>query len=66
MENKKKHIDYAKLLSTPREMCKECYEWLTQEDVGEHDTPHCTRSGDYECGDYLTYFRDDCPYQLIQ
>ena len=65
METQKQQIDYAKLLSTPREMCKECYNWLTQEDVSENDLPHC-ECGEYESHNYLIYLRDDCPHQLIQ
>lgn len=46
--------------SIPRELCKKCYNWYTQEDVGEHDIPHCINS-DYCCSDYLRKYRNDCP-----
>lgn len=63
MELDRKNLDYAEKLSTPREQCKTCYEWLTQECVGKNDSPHCTRS-DYECRYYLDGSIDECPFYL--
>lgn len=31
-------------LSEPRELCKHCYNWLTQEDVGFNSFPGCSES----------------------
>lgn len=57
--------DIAKLLSTPRELCKTCYNWCTQEDVGEHDWPQCSEAFDWDCYWYLTRKNDTCPKHLI-
>lgn len=62
METDRKNLDYVEK-NTPREQCKTCYEWLTQEDVGFNDIPHCTRS-DYECKWYLNGSMDECPFYL--
>lgn len=53
-------------LSEQRELCKECYNWLTQEDVGEFDFPHCSCSDDYDCNRYMYGLCDECPKRLIQ
>ena len=61
MKKLKKEIkDNTLMLSTPRELCKECYNWLTQEDVGFYDIPHCSED-DLECRWYLCGDREDCP-----
>ena len=59
MTNEEKILELPKT-SIPRELCKKCYDWCTQEDVGYHDIPHCINS-DYCCHDYLLHLRDDCP-----
>ena len=46
-----------------RELCRRCYEWATQEEVGPNDLPGClhnyfgSTARSYLCGE-----RDDCPY----
>lgn len=58
--------DIAKLLSTPRDLCKTCYNWCTQEDVGEYDFPHCCEGSCYETHNYLIGLSDTCPKHLEQ
>lgn len=60
MKPTKKEILELPQTSIPRELCKKCYDWCSQEDVGEHDIPHCINV-DYYCRDYLQNFRNDCP-----
>lgn len=56
--------DIANLLSTPRELCKNCYNWCTQEDVGTNDFPHCIENA-YDCRAYLLGTHDNCPKLLV-
>lgn len=51
---------------TPRELCKDCYNWYTQEDVGPHDFPKCGESDRDCCLDYLNHRSDFCPKHLVQ
>ncbi len=55
----------AKRLSTPRELCKDCYNWCTQEDMGENDFPQC---GEFhpEAHNYLIGSSNTCPKHLVQ
>lgn len=57
-------VDIAELLRTPRELCKTCYNWCSQEDVGEYDWPQCSESDDFDCHDYLIHNRNNCPKHL--
>ena len=34
--------EIARCLSEPRELCKTCYNWLTQKMVGFNDLPQCS------------------------
>ena len=52
-------------LSIPRELCKDCYNWCTQEDVGFNDLPHCSENA-YDCRAYLLGTCDNCPKHLVQ
>lgn len=45
--------DIVRCLSEPRELCKTCYNWLTQEDVGPNDFHQCSESGRESCRGYL-------------
>lgn len=63
MELDRKNLDYVEKLSTPREQCKTCQEWLTWEFVDDNDFPHCLRS-DYECRCFLDGSMDECPFYL--
>lgn len=65
METDRSIMNIEERLSTPRKLCKTCYEWLTQEDVGDNDFPHCGRDN-YECRNYLYGSEDKCPYYLNQ
>ena len=38
----KKGFDIVRCLSEPKELCKTCYNWLTQEMVGLNDLPQCS------------------------
>ena len=58
MTNKKER-DFVTELSTPKKLCKRCYNWLTKEDVGEHDIPHCLEDH-YETYKYLSGDSDNC------
>lgn len=49
----------------PRELCKTCYNWLSQEDVGENDIPHCTDDKSNE-RHYLNGDCDTCESYLNQ
>lgn len=53
MNNKDRDIIIE--LTTPNKLCKKCYNWLTQEDVGKYDIPHCVEDHyityKYLCGD---------------
>lgn len=51
-------------LSTPRELCKDCYNWLTQEDVGFNDLPHCIENT-FDCHAYLLGTCDNYPKHLV-
>ena len=57
-------LDIPKLLSTPRELCKTCYNWCSQEDVGPNDWPQCENSSDFYCYSYLMHYTNDCPKHL--
>ena len=56
--------DVAELLQTPRELCLTCYNWCTQEDVGEYDLPHCSEGIHYEAHNYIIGLSDSCPKHL--
>lgn len=58
--------DTAKRLSTPRELCKNCYNWCTQEDVGPYDFPQCGESCRPETHNYLMGLSETCPKHLVQ
>lgn len=55
--DKGEHI--ARCLSEPRDLCKTCYNWLTQEDVGFNDLPQCGEN-DSSCRAYLLGYIDKC------
>lgn len=48
-------------LFTPRELCKHCIEWVTQEETGFNDFPHCVMGHDYDVDRYLHHQQDTCP-----
>lgn len=50
----------ADALSTPRELCMNCYNWLTPED----DLPHCLENA-YDCRAYLLGTHDNCPKHIV-
>lgn len=54
----------TELLQTPRELCLTCYNWCTQEDVGEHDWPQCSEGSCHEAYNYLIGLSDTCPKHL--
>lgn len=56
---KNKIDDNLPATSIPRKLCETCYNWCSQEDVGEYDIPHCVEA-DYACRDYLTHYKDEC------
>jgi hypothetical protein len=58
--------DIVRCLSEPRELCKTCYNWLTQEDVGPNDFPHCGESVCESCRGYLLGRFDNCRRYLNQ
>jgi len=58
--------DIAKQLSTPRELCMDCYNWCTQEDVGENDFPQCGEGCHPETHNYLIGLSNTCPKHLVQ
>lgn len=47
-------------LHTPRKLCLSCWEWNTQEDVGEHGDPGCCAKDFIETGKYLSGKQDTC------
>lgn len=51
--------EIVRCLSEPRELCKTCYNWLTQEDVGFNDLPQCSDS-DSSTKAYLFGCSDTC------
>lgn len=53
----------TKQLWKQRRLCKTCYNWNTQEDVGFDDIPQCSEP-DSECRDYLNGFLKNCPKYL--
>lgn len=53
-----------KQLWKQREMCKTCYNWMSQEDVGFDDLPQCSEP-DSACRDYLNGILKKCPKRLI-
>ena len=56
--------DIVRCLSEPRELCKTCYNWLTQEDVGPNDFPQCSESGRESCSGYILGRLDNCRWYL--
>lgn len=52
-----KGFDIAKVLSTPRELCKTCIDWYE----GDDDTYPLCVNGRYECRNYLLGYTDTCP-----
>lgn len=56
----------ADTLFTPRELCKDCYNWCTQEDVGPYDFPHCGEGFHPETHNYLIGLSSTCPEHLVQ
>ncbi len=63
-KNKKSRIDdNLPLTSIPRDLCKTCYDWCSQEDVCFNDIPQCANS-DICCKDYLNHIRNDCPKHI--
>ncbi len=54
----------AKRLSTPRELCKDCYNWLTQYDVGEYDLPHCAENA-FDAHAYLIGTSNTCSKHIV-
>jgi hypothetical protein len=52
----------ADALSTPRELCMNCYHWLTPEN--NMDLPHCLENA-YDCRAYLLGICDNCPKHLV-
>ena len=53
----KKDITFC--LSQPRDLCKKCYNWLSQEDVGFNDLPGCSDSRP-SSREYLLGYSDNC------
>jgi hypothetical protein len=51
----------ADALSTPRELCMNCYNWVTPE---FNDIPHCIENA-YDCRAYLLGRHDNCPKHLV-
>lgn len=45
----------------PNDLCWHCINWLTQDDVGPHDFPHCSESHDYDAERYADKMSDNCP-----
>lgn len=58
--------DITKLLSTPRELCMDCYNWCAQEDVGQYDIPQCSEGCYPETHNYLIGLSNTCPKHLVQ
>lgn len=56
--------DDRKQLWKQRKMCKTCYNWMSQEDVGFDYYPHCSEA-DSDCIEYLTGRIKKCPKRLI-
>ncbi len=50
-----------KFLSTC-ELCGHCMEWLSQDDVGFNDFPHCAIGDKYEAHQYVSGYTNECPY----
>lgn len=51
-------------LNNPRELCETCYNWLTQDDVGFNDLPHCVIADCEECRNYLLGHTKKCSKYL--
>ena len=47
-------------IEPPRELCKRCREWLTQEDVGFNDIPHCCCEAKFEAHQYMIGMENEC------
>lgn len=56
----------VRCLSEPRELCKTCYNWLTQEDVGFNDFPQCSEGHFASTRAYLLGNTDVCPKYFQQ
>lgn len=52
-------------LYTPRELCKDCYNWNTQEDVGFNDFPNCSEGYRTATRNYLNGLSDICPQHIV-
>ena len=55
---KDKLMDIAKVLSTPKELCKHCLEWC---DGDFNDIPHCVDGHNGGVREYLFGHTDTCP-----
>lgn len=56
----------VRCLSEPRELCKTCYNWCTQEMVGFNDLPQCTEDHYSSVRAYLFGHINVCPKYLQQ
>lgn len=52
-------------LYTPRELCQDCYNWNSQEDVGFNDFPQCGEGYRPEAHNYLIGLSNVCPLHMI-
>lgn len=52
--------EITRCLSEPKELCKTCYNWLTQEDVGFNDLPQCSEDHCSDARKYLFGRSDTC------
>ena len=65
MKSKIQQQEELPLIFRQRELCKTCYNWLSQEDVGFNDLPHCSENRANEA-DYLNGYCENCDSYLNQ
>lgn len=65
MKNKIQQQKELPLICQQRELCKTCYNWLSQEDVGPNDLPHCSENRANEIN-FLKGYCDNCDSYLNQ
>lgn len=52
--------EYADELHTPRELCRDCWEWIDEDGDANKDYPHCAAKNFYETHRYLHHQQETC------
>ena len=47
-------------IEPPRELCKNCREWIDGKDLNFNDIPHCICERNFEAYQYIIGFANNC------